>query len=339
MSEQSTEPQSALPGNASDETKFLAQVVGNLIAFQERHMKTQDQIVRRDLFWRNMRAAMLAVAFVAGPVIYTFGINSLFSPKSTSQDYVALVRVEGLIGAETKANAHKINQSLREAFDDETAKGVVVLINSPGGSPVQSSMINERIRTLRNEHPDKKLWVVGEDYVTSGAYFIAVAAENICVNRSTMTGSIGVIISGWGLDRFINEYDIERRVFTAGDNKNRLDMFSAMSDTDQTKVHRLLGDLHTHFIESVQEGRADRLVGDPAVLFSGDYWTGEEAMEMGLVDGLCSLSKVLEEEFGVDQVKDYTAAPSLFANLSNQFGVYAEQFLTGRSVVRPMYMP
>jgi protease IV len=325
--------------NTTDDAKFLAQVVGNLIAFQERHMKTQDTIVRRDLFWRNMRAAILALAFVIGPVIYSFGLSSLLSGKSINEDYVALVRVEGPIDAGTKANANKINESLRAAFEDEQSEGVVVLINSPGGSPVQSSLINERIRSLREMHPQKKLWVVGEDYVTSGAYFIAVASDNICVNRSTMTGSIGVIISGWGLDKLIDRYNIERRVFTAGENKNRLDMFSEMSEPDQEKVDALLGNLHNHFIEAVRVGREDKLRAEPLQLFSGDYWTGEEALKMGLVDGLCNLPDVLESEFGVRQVKDYTEPPSLFASFSNRFGAYADEFINARSVARPMYMP
>ena len=325
--------------NTSQDTQFLANVVANLIAFQERHMKTQDAIVRRDLFWRNIRAGLLAAAFIIGPVIYSFGLSSLLSGKSINEDYVALVRVEGPIDASTKANATKINESLHAAFEDEKAKGVVVLINSPGGSPVQSSLINERIRSLRDTHPDKKLWVVGEDYVTSGAYFIAVASDNICVNRSTMTGSIGVIISGWGLDKLIDRYNIERRVFTAGENKNRLDMFSEMSDTDQVKVDALLNNLHRHFIEAVQVGREDKLRAEPDRLFSGDYWTGEEAVEMGLVDGLCNLAGVLASEYGVRQVKDFTAPPSLFASFSNRFGAAADEFIHARSVARPMYLP
>ena len=318
---------------------FLAEVVGNLIAFQERHMKTQDQILRRDLFWRNARAALLALAFVVGPLIYTLGFNSLFSSKSINQDYVGLVRLEGVIDSESKANAHKINAALREAFEDEKAEGVVLLVNSPGGSPVQSSMINERIRSLRAAHPDKKLWVVGEDYVTSGAYFVAVASDNICVNRSTMTGSIGVILSGWGLNKLIERYDIERRVFTAGANKNRLDTFAALNGTDKEKVTTLLSRLHAHFIDSVNKGRKDKLKADPAVVFSGDYWTGEEALEMGLVDGVCNLSAVLEDEFGVEQYKDYTVPPSIFANLSSQFGARVQSLLDHRIEQRPMFMP
>ncbi|MGI9294050.1 MAG: S49 family peptidase [Pseudomonadales bacterium] len=319
--------------------KFLSEVVGNLIAFQERHMKTQDQILRRDLFWRNARAAMLALAFVMGPIIYSFGLNSLLSPKSTNKDYVALVRLEGIIDAESKANAHEINASLREAFEDEKAKGVVLLINSPGGSPVQSSMINERIQSLRVAHPDKTVWVVAEDYMTSGAYFVAVASDNICVNRSSMVGSIGVIISGWGFDKLIKNHDIERRVFTAGANKNRLDMFAELNGTDKEKVETLLSKLHTHFIDSVMEGRQVKLNADPEVLFSGDYWTGEEAFEMGLVDGVCTLTAVLEEEFGVQQFKDYTVPPSIFTNLSSQFGARLQTLLDDRRETRPMYMP
>lgn len=325
------------PAVSRDE--FHAQVIANLVAFQERHMLTQDTILRRDLFWRNARAAALTVALVLGPLIYSIGLNNLFSPDSISQDYVSLVRVEGLIDAETRSSARKINRSLQAAFDDDKARGVVILVNSPGGSPVQSSMINERIRSLRASHPAKKLWVVGEDYLTSGSYFVAVASDNICVNRSTMVGSIGVIVSGWGLDRFIDQWAIERRVFTAGANKNRLDTFTALRDADSQKLDGLLATLHQHFIDSVKDGRGDKLSGDPEVLYSGDYWTGQEALELGLVDGLCTLSSVLKDKFGVEQVRDYTAPPSLLASLSNQFGVHVSEFLARQSLVQPMYTP
>ena len=336
----SDERTSSSPSNDDAQLAAYQRLVQSLIDFQERHMFTQDMMLRRDLRWRNIRAMLIAVALVAGPLIYSLGIQRLLLPRQLSEDYVALVRIEGVIDAGRPTNAHKINAALSEAFEDEKAKGVVLLVNSPGGSPVQSSLIHERIRELRAQYPEKEVWAVGEDMLTSGAYFVAVGSDHICVNRSTLTGSIGVILAGWGLDRAIGRLGIERRVFTAGANKDRLDMFLPLAEDDEYKTSRLLHSVHQHFIDTVKAGRGERLTGDPEVLFSGDYWTGAEALELGLVDGLCDLDTVLADQFGVTEVKDYTLPPSIWTNLSQSFGVAVESaFSAVARDLRPMYVP
>jgi protease IV len=296
---------------------------------------TMELIVRRDLRWRNIRAAMITVGVVLASVTYSAGLRAIIEPKAMTEPYAAMVRVEGSIDSDGKASAHKLNQSLRSAFEDEKAKAVILLVNSPGGSPVQSSLVHDRILELKKQHPDKKVYAVGEDYIASGAYFIASAADSICVNRSTIAGSIGVIMSGWGLDKTIGRFDVERRVTTAGTNKNRMDMFKPWKEEDKEKAAILLKSMHAHFVDAVKEGRGDRLKGPPEVLFSGDYWTGDEAVKLGIADKLCDLSSVMETDIGVKQVKDFSVPPSLFASLTNQFGAEVTKLVTEEINVKP----
>lgn len=318
----------------------LSEIVRIVMTSQAEATHTHDRMLKRDLRWRNIRAALICVAVVGGALIYSIGLQRLFAPAKFTGPYAALVRVEGLIDSEQRANAHKVNAALRSAFEDEHAKGVVLLINSPGGSPVQSSLIHDRLLSLRAQHPEKPVWAIGEDMMTSGAYFIAVGAPHVCVNRSTMTGSIGVVMQGWGLDRTIERFQIERRVFTAGTNKSRLDAFQPLRAKDQEKASELLKAIHAHFIQAVQDGRGARLKGDPRELFSGDYWTGDEAAQLGLVDGLCDLDEVMKSHMGVEQLKDYTVPPNLWTRMANSFGVLAQApFSTEFLTPQPRLLP
>lgn len=318
----------------------LSEIVRIVMTSQAEATHTHDRMLKRDLRWRNIRAALICVAVVGGALIYSIGLQRLFAPAKFTGPYAALVRVEGLIDSEQRANAHKVNAALRSAFEDEHAKGVVLLINSPGGSPVQSSLIHDRLLSLRAQHPEKPVWAIGEDMMTSGAYFIAVGAPHVCVNRSTMTGSIGVVMQGWGLDRTIERFQIERRVFTAGTNKSRLDAFQPLRAKDQEKASELLKAIHAHFIQAVQDGRGARLKGDPQELFSGDYWTGDEAAQLGLVDGLCDLDEVIKSHMGVEQLKDYTVPPNLWTRVANSFGVLAQApFSTEFLTPQPRLLP
>lgn len=321
----------------------LSEVVRTVMESQGSLLRTQELMQRRDMRWRNIRTALLALSIVAGPLIYSLGVQKILAPQKFTGDYAAMVRIEGMIDASQRANAQKVTRELQMAFEDDKAKGVVILVNSPGGSPVQASIIHDRIRQLHQLHPAKDVWVVGEDMLTSGAYFIAVAAPHVCVNRSTMTGSIGVVMSGWGLDRTIDKFQVERRVFTAGSNKARLDAFKPLRREDEEKASELLAAIHRHFIDVVQAGRGSRLRAGPEVLFSGEYWTGDKAVEMGLVDGLCDVNQVLQQELRVKHVKDYTQPASLFSKLAT-FGVLieqAEQLLTSSSAAsgQPMLVP
>lgn len=342
----SAESQGAPSGEASSDAQLgtvmhhVKGLVASIVASQEALAQLHERSLRRELRWKNIRTALVAFTLLLTAVSYGFGMQSLVSPPKMRGPYAALVRLDGLIDANQKANAEKINAALRSAFEDPQARGVIVLINSPGGSPVQASLIHDRLLGLRQRFPRKPVWVIGEDMLTSGAYYVAVAAERVCVNPNTMTGSIGVIMSGWGLDRAIEHLGIDRRVFAAGSHKSRLDSFRPLTLDDQRKAKALLDAIHAQFIEAVRSGRGGRLKGDPAVLYSGDYWTGEEAVKLGLVDGLCDLDSLMEHEFGVREFRDYTSPPSLWTSLSNSFGVALDQLAPSMvSAIAPRLLP
>lgn len=271
-----------------------------------------DELVRerrQDRLWRNIR---FFAVFGLGAMLSLSSYQMVRQNKDNTKglvDYVSLVRIEGEIGPNAKASAEKLNPLLEKAFSDEKAKGVVLVVNSPGGTPVQSSLIHDQIERLKKEH-HKKVVVVGEDMLTSGAYYIAVAADKIFVNPSTVAGSIGVIAPSFGFDKAMEKLGIERRVLTSGVSKNRLDPFSPMRTEDREKLSGVLNNLHQHFIAAVKAGRKN-LKGDHDSLFSGDFWTGDEAVKLGLADGLAGLEEVLDKEFKVKDFREFSSPKGL----------------------------
>ena len=341
-----TEHAQPAPPAAQSESLFvetlsrLTEVVRLVIGAQEEQTRVHERMRRRDLLWRNVRTVLLVASVLGAALLYSVGLRTLLTPPITRGPYAAVVRIDGLIESDQRANASKVNASLRAAFEDPKARGVIVLINSPGGSPVQSALIHDRLASLQARFPEKDVWAVGEDMLTSGAYYIAVAAHHVCVQRGTMTGSIGVVSTGWGLSRAIARLGIERRVFVAGENKARLDPFQPLAPADQRKAQSLLQAIHEQFITAVKEGRGPRLKGAPEVLYNGDYWTGEEAVDLGLADGLCDLSSVVEERLGATEIRDYTAIPSVWTALGNSLGVVAEQWVGAQLVAaQPQLLP
>lgn len=330
--QQNSSEESDPPASQSDPTvSKLLDALKYIVGSQEALARLHEKSLRADRRWKNLRALCFALAFLATAVSYGLGLQSLLTPSKLNSPYAALVRIEGVIDADQAASAQKVGAALTAAFEDSHARAVIILINSPGGSPVQSALIHDRIVSLRARYPNKPIRVVGEDMLTSGAYYIAVAADRVCVNRSTMTGSIGVVMSGWGLDRVINHFGIERRVFVAGENKARLDAFRPLSHDDQRKATGLLSAIHAQFIAAVKSGRGERLKGDPRLLWSGDYWTGEEALRLGLVDELCDVNSLMERDFHLEAVRDYTAPPGLWNALGRSFGVVADHVASSAS--------
>ncbi len=270
---------------------------------------------RNERRWRNIRfIGWMFILLVYAVLI--FGPSNSGGSKSSyrGHDYVSLIRLNGVIMPGQAFSASKVLPQLNAAFRDEKSKGVVLLINSPGGSPVQASIIHDRILYLKNKY-HKKVTVVGEDALASGAYLVATAADKIYVNRDTLTGSIGVIMSGFGFEGAIEKLGITRRVFTAGLNKDRLDPFKQLTPADVAKVKIVLDDVHKDFINDVVQGRGKRLQGSRAELFSGDFWSGSEAAKLGLVDGTANLWTVLQQQYGVQYYRDYTPQGNLFAEL------------------------
>ena len=243
----------------------------------------------------------------------------LDSVSAKGKGHVAMVEVNGMISDATKANADKIIEGLRDAFDNEKVKGVLLRINSPGGSPVQSDYVYREIKRLRELHKEIPVHAVIVDVGASGAYYIASAADNIYVNPSSIVGSIGVLMNGFGFTGAMDKLGIERRLLTAGDSKGMLDPFTPLQEDEAAHVKGLLNNIHKHFIDAVKEGRGDRLRGDQN-LFTGKFWTGAQSIELGLADAIGDVDYVAREVIKVDEVVDYTPKPDIFKRFADRLG-------------------
>lgn len=306
------------PDAARIETALLRQLVDDMMTQRKELMDDVLLERKRDRRHKNVRFALIfgGIGLMLLSYLYVFIIlGGGIGVSAPSGPYAAVVQLKGPIADGSSANAVTVSKALERAFKDPRAKGVVLYVNSPGGSPVQSSIIYDRILALKGEYPDKRIVTVATDTVASGAYFVASATDKIYVNRSTIAGSIGVISDGFGFSDALERVGIERRVFTAGRNKARLDQFTPLTDDDRAKITDVLHEIHAHFIESVKTGRGDRLVLDADGLFEGDVWTGNQAVAIGLVDALGDLSGVLEHEFDVEYAKDYTVKPAFLERI------------------------
>lgn len=278
----------------------------------------------QELKQKKWKTRAFVVVFGLPLLFWIFVIGSATKNGAIMGDHVALVRINGLIGPDQSASANKLVPAIKNAFHNDRVKGILLLINSPGGTPVQSDIIYSNIKRLKAQYPNKQVIAIGEDMLTSGAYWVASSADHIYVNQSTITGSIGVIASSFAFDlrKFAHQYGLERRVQVSGSYKNRNDMFSPQSDQDIKKTDAILMRLHDHFKNAVLDERSGRLKVEVEQLFSGDYWTGDTAFEMGLVDNLGDLSTVLEDVFEIDKVKDYTPIQSVYDNIKQSFSAH-----------------
>ena len=234
--------------------------------------------------------------------------------------HTALIDINGVIAADAAANADSIITGLRAAFKNKGTAGVILRINSPGGSPVQAGYINDEIVRLRSRHPDIPLYAVIGDICASGGYYIAVAADDIYADKASVVGSIGVLMDGFGFVEAMNKLGVERRLITAGEHKGFLDPFSPMKSQEKEHIKTLLGDIHKQFIDVVKKGRGDRLA-DNSELFSGLVWTGEQSVELGLIDGLGNSSYVAREVIGVEKIVDFTQREPILDRFVERLGV------------------
>lgn len=299
-----------------------------------------------DKSWRLLEKAVLAgvqeqrrarrwgIFFKLLTFLYLFGALLMFSPlfdlqktAARGETHTALVEVRGVIADNEAASADNIVSSLRAAFEDPKTKGVVLRINSPGGSPVQSGYIYDEIRRLRGEHPDTKVYAVITDLGASGAYYIASAADEIYADKASLVGSIGVTAASFGFVDLMGKLGVERRVYTSGEHKAFLDPFQPQKDDETRFWQGVLDTTHRQFIESVKKGRGDRLkVDGHPELFSGLVWSGEQALELGLVDKLGSTSYVAREVIGAKEIVDYTKQDTPFDRFAKRLGAsMAEQ--------------
>ncbi len=234
-------------------------------------------------------------------------------------DHTALVELNGVIAANTHANAEVINQGLQDAFENKGTKGVILRINSPGGSPVQAGTINSEIHRLRQKYPQIPLYAVVEDICASGGYYVAVAADQIYVDRASIVGSIGVLMDGFGFTGTMEKLGVERRLLTAGENKGFLDPFSPMNAAQRDYAQKMLGEIHQQFIEVVRKGRGKRLKEGPDT-YSGLVWTGQRSIELGLADALGSVDYVAREVIKAEKIVDFTPRENLAERFAKRFG-------------------
>jgi protease-4 len=236
--------------------------------------------------------------------------------------HTAMVEVSGLIAPGADASAEKINMALQAAFKDKNTQGVVVRINSPGGSPVQAQTVYDEMRRLRKKYPDIPLYAVVEDICASGGYFIAAGADRIYVSKASVVGSIGVLMNGFGFTGLMEKLGVERRLITAGENKGMLDPFSPLDEKDQEYAKQLVNEIHQQFIGVVREGRGKRLKETPE-MFSGLIWTGQKSVDLGLADGFGSLEFVAREVVKAEEIVDFSQKEGLAEKVAKRFGAAA----------------
>ncbi len=270
--------------------------------------------------WRTF-FIILTFIYLTPSVLLMSGVNpqTWFAGSGGTGRHTAKVELSGPIVPGQSSSAEQVIKGLTRAFKDVKTAGVIMEINSPGGSPVQSAYIYDAIKHLRTQYPDMPLYAVVEDVAASGGYFVASAADKIFVNRSSMVGSIGVRMDNFGAVDLIEKLGIERRLLTAGEHKGLMDPFLPLNEIQQQNVQAMLADVHRHFIDAVKTGRGDRLK-DHANLFSGLVWSGEKALELGLVDDYGSTYSVAQEVIGESEVKDFTPLVPLIERLARGVG-------------------
>ena len=273
---------------------------------------TEQRQARR---WRNgIRLAWLSF-FVA---LLWLGMDRGGSTADTSTPHTALVKIQGEIASDSEGSAELVVAAMRSAFEDKGARAVVLLINSPGGSPVQAGIINDEINRLKTLHK-KPVYAVVEETCASAAYYIAAAADKIFVDKASVVGSIGVLMDGFGFTGLMDKLGVERRLMTAGENKGFLDPFSPQTEKQRIFAQAMLDQIHQQFIKVVKQGRGERLKETPET-FSGLFWTGQQAVEMGLADQLGNLDYVAREVVKAEELIDYTRKDNVAERLVKRFG-------------------
>ncbi|MBX6319833.1 signal peptide peptidase SppA [Pigmentiphaga sp.] len=277
-------------------------------------LKEQRAKRRWTIFFRLVMLAIVAMIVLSVSGVLFGGSGSAPGP------HTALIDVEGVIDAGGEASAEKINAALQAAFDEDAVKGVVLRINSPGGSPVQAGMIYDEIRRLRRQYPDKPVYAVVEEICASGGYYVAAAADKIFVNQASVVGSIGVIMEGFGFTGLMEKLGVERRLVVSGENKALLDPFSPRNPAQQAHAQALVDEIYKQFVAAVREGRGERLHETPD-MFTGLIWTGAKSVELGLADELGTVDSVARDVIKADAVVDYTVRENFAERVAKRVGV------------------
>ena len=279
------------------------------------------------------RARNWSIFFKTLTFVYLFALLFLamewIGPSGGSLGpHTALIDIDGEIGVNAEVSADNTLASLRAAFDDKHTKGVILRINSPGGSPVQAGIINDEIRRLRKTHPKIPLYAVIEDICASGGYYIAVAAEKIYVDKASIVGSIGVLMDGFGFTGTMQKMGVERRLLTAGDNKGFMDPFLPVNPVHKAHAQIMLNEIHQQFIKVVRDGRGTRLKETPE-MFSGLFWSGEKSIELGLADAIGNSGTVARDVIKEENIVDFTTHEGLADRFAKRFGASMAHSLLG----------
>ena len=290
-------------------------------------VEEQRRTRRWGIFFKILTFAYLIFVLVAAMGWLRHGAG-----VATGQ-HTAVIDIRGVIADGAEASADRIIDGLRAAFKNTTTQGVVLRINSPGGSPVQAGQINDEIKRLRAKYPKIPLYAVVDDVCASGGYYIAVAADKIFVDKASLIGSIGVLMDGFGFTGTMEKLGVERRLITAGANKGMLDPFSPLDPKHAEYAKVMIKQIHEQFIKVVRDGRGQRLKESPD-MFTGLIWSGEEGIKLGLADGLGSLDYVAREVIKAEEIVDYSAHESLPERLAKRLGIgAASAFLNSGSTL------
>ncbi|MHB1141843.1 MAG: S49 family peptidase [Sulfuricaulis sp.] len=282
---------------------------------------TEQRRARRwGIFFKLFFAAYLVLILVLAQ-------SDSWSGKALTTSHTALVDIEGVISADSLANADNVISGLRAAFENKSAQGVVLRANSPGGSPVQAGYINDEIKRLRAKHPDTPVYAVIGDMCASGCYYVVAAADKIYADKASLVGSIGVLMNGFGFVDTMKKVGVERRLMTAGEHKGFLDPFGPVKPAEAKHAQQMLDEIHRQFIDTIRQGRGTALK-ETRDMFSGLFWTGEEAIKMGLVDSLGGASYVAREVIGAEEIVDYTYRENFIDRFARRLGTAMAQTIS-----------
>jgi len=283
---------------------------------------------------KRRRWGVIKFFVLIGLIVTMFSLSALlriddYAARPLHDRFTAIVELEGIIMPDSEASADYVVTGLRNAFEAKGAAGVIVRANSPGGSPVQSAYINDEIQRLREKHPDKPVYAVITDVCASGCYYAVAAADKIYANPSSIVGSIGVLMNGFGFVDAMKKLGIERRLLTAGEHKGILDPFSPVKPYDEKHAKRMLHEIHQEFIARVRDGRGNALK-ETKETFSGLFWTGNDAQKMGLIDEFGSASYVAREIIGAEHLVDFTYRETFFDRFARRIGSSIGETLAAR---------
>ena len=282
-------------------------------------LKEQRRARRWGIFFKLL--GFITFFIVLALMMGWFGSKELES--ASAGPHTAMVTMNGEISADGEANVENVMDGLTQAFEDKNTKGVILSVNSPGGSPVQAGQLHDEMMRLKAKHPKIPLYVVVGDICASGCYYAAVAGDQIFADKASLVGSIGVLMDGFGFTGVMEKVGVERRLLTAGANKGFLDPFSPLNPTQKAKAQVMLDEIHTQFIDTVKAGRGKKLVTDNPDLFSGLVWSGATGIKLGLIDGLGSVDSVARDVIKADDIVDFTPQPGYFDRFARRVGVEA----------------